>query len=251
MELNSKERFTDRAKNYSKYRPGYAQTLIEYLISQIELKTDDKIADIGSGTGISSKLFLDFGNTVYGVEPNSTMRFEAEENLNTYDKFYSIGSCAEKTDLENESVNHIVSAQAFHWFDPVPTKEEFKRILKTDGSVILIWNIRESDQGGFTDHLMRIIETYSADFTKTAEKRDIVKDFFGNTEVTFKKISNPQTSSFEKIVGELSSYSYLPNEGQVNYKNMIDDVQILFDKFKDHDNHVVLNYSTIIHIGKI
>lgn len=251
MDLNSKERFTDRAKNYSKYRPSYSEILIEHLVSKIELKKDDKIADIGSGTGISSKLFLDFGNTVYGVEPNSTMRFEAEENLKAYDKFYSIGCCAEKTELESESVNHIVSAQAFHWFDPIPTKKEFKRILKTDGSVILIWNVRESDQGGFTDNLMNVIKKYSADFTKTEEKRDIVKDFFGNTEVIYIKLSNPQTSSFEKIVGELSSYSYLPNEGQENYKNMIDEVQVKFEKFKDRENNVILNYSTNVHIGKI
>lgn len=251
MDLNSKERFTDRAKNYSQYRPSYAEKLIEYLGSKIELKKEDKIADIGSGTGISSKVFLDYGNTVYGIEPNLTMRLEAEEKLRDYEKFYSIGCCAEKTDLESESIDHIVSAQAFHWFDPVPTKREFKRILKIGGSVILIWNVRESDQGGFTDNLMKLVEKYSADFTKVEGKRDIVKDFFGDNEVIYKKLSNPQTASFEKIVGELSSYSYLPNEGQENYNNMIDEVKVIFEKFKNHENNVILNYSTNIHIGKI
>jgi ubiquinone/menaquinone biosynthesis C-methylase UbiE len=251
MDLKSKERFTDRAKNYSKYRPSYAESLIEYLITTIDLKAEDKIADIGSGTGISSKLFLDFGNTVYGIEPNSTMRCEAEEKLKIYDAFYSIESSAEKTELDDNAVDHIVSAQAFHWFDPIPTKEEFARILKPNGSVILLWNIRESDADDFTGNLMKIIEKYSANFTKVNEKRDIVKDFFGNTEIIYKKIPNPQFSSLERIVGELSSYSYLPNEGQENYQNMTDEVQVIFDKFKNDEDEVVLTYTTNVHIGKI
>ena len=77
---NSTTRFSNRVENYIKYRPGYPEEIIAYLKEQNVLRDDSVIADIGSGTGISSELFLKNGNKVYGVEPNKEMR-EAGERL--------------------------------------------------------------------------------------------------------------------------------------------------------------------------
>ncbi|HEY3249891.1 MAG TPA: SAM-dependent methyltransferase, partial [Ignavibacteria bacterium] len=74
MNKNSTTRFSNRVENYIKYRPGYPAEIINYLKEQNVLKNDSIIADIGSGTGISSELFLKNCNIVYGVEPNKEMR---------------------------------------------------------------------------------------------------------------------------------------------------------------------------------
>ena len=76
--MDYKQRFSDRVENYIKYRPGYPDEIIPTLQLEFGLMDDDIVADIGSGTGISSKLFLENGNTVYGVEPNEPMRKAAE-----------------------------------------------------------------------------------------------------------------------------------------------------------------------------
>ncbi|MGH2642903.1 MAG: class I SAM-dependent methyltransferase, partial [Chitinophagaceae bacterium] len=140
MSLNSTKRFSDRVDNYIKYRTGYPQEIIPYLKEVAELNTGMQIADIGSGTGILTKLFLENGNTMYAAEPNDAMRNAAEHLLKNYSRFISLDGTAEQTGLDNESMDMIIAGQAFHWFDPVKTKKEFQRIAKTNSFVVLIWN---------------------------------------------------------------------------------------------------------------
>jgi len=92
-----KKRFSSRVENYIKYRPSYPQKIIKFLTEKKILKKNNAIADIGSGTGILSELFLKNGNKVYGIEPNPHMRKAAEKLLEKYNNFISIGGSAEKT----------------------------------------------------------------------------------------------------------------------------------------------------------
>lgn len=89
-ELKPKSRFNNRAENYDRYRPSYPESIINFLEETIGLSENSIIADIGSGKGISTKIFLDNGNTVYAVEPNNDMRQLAEKLLSSYNNFYSV-----------------------------------------------------------------------------------------------------------------------------------------------------------------
>src|ERR1700690_4631164 len=66
--FNSTTRFSDRVENYIKYRPNYPAKVINFLLQRGILNMKSVIADIGSGTGISSELFLKNGNSVIGIE---------------------------------------------------------------------------------------------------------------------------------------------------------------------------------------
>src|SRR5205823_5110243 len=68
------ERFTGRVESYAKYRPGYPQELIQCLFRETGLGPGKRVADIGSGTGICSRLLLEAGAEVHAVEPNREMR---------------------------------------------------------------------------------------------------------------------------------------------------------------------------------
>ena len=123
-------RFSNRVANYAKYRPGYPPEVLELFRREMGLTQDSLIADIGSGTGLSAKPFLENGNTVYGVEPNAAMRRAAEEYLKEFPNFISHDGTAETKKLEDASIDFVIAAQAFHWFDPVNSRTEFRRILK-------------------------------------------------------------------------------------------------------------------------
>ncbi|MBI1762477.1 MAG: class I SAM-dependent methyltransferase, partial [Acidobacteria bacterium] len=139
---NSTTRFSDRVDNYVKYRPGYPPGVLEFLAAEVRLTSNAVIADLGSGTGFSAKLFLDNGNVVYGIEPNPEMRVAAEAFLRGYPNFRSLAGTAEATTLPADSADFVVAAQAFHWFDVAAASTEAKRILKLAGSGILLWNDR-------------------------------------------------------------------------------------------------------------
>lgn len=73
------------------------------------------------------------------------MRNELVNKLNKYNKLHAINGTAGNTTLDTSSVDFITSAQAFHWFNVHEFKRECKRILKLEGRVALVWNVREME----------------------------------------------------------------------------------------------------------
>src|ERR1700684_3939260 len=102
--MQSTERFSSKADNYERYRPHYPPSIIQFLQDKIGLNSNWIVADIGSGTGISTKLFIENNNTVYAVEPNEAMRKKAEQSFSGNQKFISVDATAENTSLEDNSI---------------------------------------------------------------------------------------------------------------------------------------------------
>ena len=130
---DSTKRFSSRVENYTRYRPGYPAEIIDLLRDECGLTKDSVIADIGSGTGKLTELFLANGNRVWGVEPNREMRQAGERLLRHFGKFTSIDGTAEATMLPDRGADFIIAGQAFHWFDREKCQPEFLRILKPGG----------------------------------------------------------------------------------------------------------------------
>lgn len=158
--LRQTHRFSDKAEFYAKYRPKYPKEIVKLLINREYLSENTVIADIGSGTGLLSKLFLDSGNKVYSVEPNDDMREYSEKFLERYNRFTSVKGTAEETHLLSNSIGLVAVGQAFHWFDPIKTKREFKRILIPNGHAVLIWNKREISGTLYGNFLSKYSEDY-------------------------------------------------------------------------------------------
>src|SRR5579871_2260124 len=148
-QLEPTERFTVRVPYYVKYRPGYPPELLALMEEEMGLTPQSAIADIGSGTGLLAEMFLKHGNAVYGVEPNLEMRRAGEEAMAAYPRFRSVNGAAEATTLPDACADFITVGQAFHWFDVVPTRREFVRILRLGGSVVLVWNRITTDTSAF------------------------------------------------------------------------------------------------------
>ena len=121
---NTTQRFSARVAEYVKYRPGYPAEVASLLEREAKLTTESMIADIGSGTGLSSRLFLERGYVVTGVEPNRQMRVAGAALLTEFPRFTSIDGRAEATGLPDASVDLVIAGQAFHWFDTATTRVE-------------------------------------------------------------------------------------------------------------------------------
>lgn len=248
-EKSPESRFSSRAQNYAKYRPSYPNEIIEYLHKVIGLSKNSIIADIESGTGICTKLFLDNGNIVYAVEPNQDMRQLAENLHKSYGNFNSIEGFSENTQLQTESIDIIIAAQAFHWFDPEPTKEEFLRILKPNGSVVLMWNNRKLGFDGFMGEYLNILRRYREKLDVKSDER-VMPKFFDTKTLHEEVFSNFQTFNFERLKGELISYSYMPNENDLSFVHMITELEDLFNKYSNNGK-VVLEYETRLYYCKM
>lgn len=164
------QRFSDRVENYIKYRPGYPAALVELLEEGGALAAGATIADIGSGTGLLSQLFLRRGLEVIGVEPNEAMRRAGEHLLVGWQNFTSLCGQAEATGLEAASVDLVVAGQAFHWFEQTAARKEFSRILKAEGWVALIWNDRLVEGPPFAAAYENLLHAYAKDYAQVNHK---------------------------------------------------------------------------------
>src|ERR1700720_1852903 len=126
---NATSRFSDRVEKYVLYRPGYPPEVLRTLQTECGLMPNHAIADIASGTGIWSRMLLENGNPVFGVEPNAERRQAGERLRAGFPKFPSVAGTAEATTLPDKSVDFVPAAQAAHWFNRERARREFMRIL--------------------------------------------------------------------------------------------------------------------------
>lgn len=250
-----KKRFSSRVENYVKYRPSYPQKIISFLKEKQILSSDSVTADIGSGTGILSELFLKEGNRVYGIEPNIDMRNAGKTQLSKFSNFVSVEGSAENTSLRSRSIDIITAGQAFHWFDLEKTRIEFLRILKPEGWVLLIWNRREKMKNEFLKEYEEFLLKYGTDY-KAIEKShqpDFDK-FFGESDgerkYNYKKFDNYQIFDYDGLKGRLLSTSYIPLDDHPTFNNMMIDLKQLYDKFQQN-GLIKFDYKTEVIYGQL
>ncbi len=244
---NSTTRFSDRVEDYVKYRPAYPDELIGLLKNEVKLEVNNVVADVGSGTGISSIPFLENGNLVYGVEPNHEMRNAGEKILRKYTNFISVAGTAEETTLKDKSIDIIFCGQAFHWFDKPESKKEFDRILKNNGHLIFVWNsrsLKSEFQVEYENALFENIEEYRL-VNHRLINEDEIKEFFEPKILSAFKIDNKQVFNLEELMGRLKSSSYCPKSGQ-SFDNLMRQIESIFNKYKSN-NTIDFEYETQIY----
>lgn len=252
MNTKSTERFTSRVENYIRYRPHYPKSVVECLQSECALAPQSVVADVGSGTGILSELFLANGNRVFGVEPNDAMREAAERLLAVWPQFESRNGTAEATGLVSASADFVTVGQAFHWFDRSATHTEFARVLKPDGWVVIVFNERAASASPFDAAYEKLLETFAVGYSIVNHRSidtDTLRTFFtgGMNSRTF---DNSQRFDFAGLKGRLLSSSYAPEVGHPQHDAMIVALRQLFE-MHESDGHVTVHYDTKVHYGHL
>lgn len=239
-------RFSDRATDYAKYRPGYPAAAIAVILNGLSDPSQLVAADIGAGTGISARLLADRGVRVLAIEPNAAMRQVA--TLHPLVEFRE--ATAEQTGLSDGSVDLVISCQAFHWFDPGLSLPEFHRILKPSGRLALVWNERD-ESDAFTADYSHLIRKLSDDHP--AEKRlDSVKPLLINPQFVHVRrhtFASRQTFDLPDLIGRTQSTSYLPREGTL-HQQLISSLQALYQRWAGDRGLVDLVYCTSVYLAE-
>jgi SAM-dependent methyltransferase len=250
--LDPTKRFSNRVENYLKYRPGYPPEIIDLLERECGLTAVSVIADIGSGTGLLSQLFLKHGNQVFCVEPNAGMRTAGEKILAKYPNFVSVNASAENTTLPDHSIDFVVAGQAFHWFNREQARTEFLRLLTPDGWVVLIWNGFRVEKSPLVAGYQRIVLRYGTDYQEV--RREVttlnLESFFATGSLKRSRFDYQQLFDFEGLKGRLLSASYAPEPDDRNFNSMIEDLRNLFDATQT-DGKVTFDYDTEVYYGKL
>jgi SAM-dependent methyltransferase len=247
------KRFSDRVADYVKYRPHYPSAMIRLLEERIGLRKGWTIADIGSGTGISSERFLELGCEVTGVEPNREMREAAEALFSGRPNFRSLEGRAEATLLPTDSVDLYVSGQAFHWFDRSAARVEALRILREPKRALVMWNDWRAGDSPFLRDYDAFLNARMPE-RAVADHRNLgavdMDAFFGTGRWEEKRLRNAQVVDFEGLKGRLLSASYAPKEGDPGYGETMVELESIFEEHA-RDGSLDFGYTTVLYLGEL
>lgn len=251
--LNATERFSDRVANYVRYRPDYPSALLDWLHREHGITSDWRVADLGAGTGISSKMFLDAGHDLIAVEPNAEMRAAAVAWLGDNPRFRAVDGRADATGLPDASVDLVTVAQAFHWFDPETTRRELGRIVRHRGLVAIWWNSRKLAGTPFLEGYESLLQRYGTDYASVAERYAddaSMQAWFGEGLRGTTRFDHHQRLDFEGLRGRLLSSSYTPKAGHPDHQPMLRALRGLFDATSEN-GMIRMDYDTRAFVGEV
>lgn len=250
--VQATERFSDRVDDYVRYRPDYPPALLDWLQREHGVAPSWHVADIGAGTGISSKMFLDAGYRVTAVEPNMAMRCAAERWLQAYPDFRALDGTADTTGLADASVDLVTVAQAFHWFDAVAARREFTRVVRPHGLIAIWWNSRRLTGTHFLEGYEALLRLFGTDYARVAAcyaDDAQMHEWFGASFRGSAHLAHCQLLDFAALRGRLMSSSYAPRAGDPRHAPMLRALRQLFDS-SAVDGKISFDYDTRIFVGQ-
>jgi len=248
-------RFSDRVADYIRYRPTYPPALLDCLSRHYGLRAGRRVADVGSGTGFLTRMLLDHGCEVHAIEPNQAMREAAEHALGQRKGFISVNATAERTTLADGSVDWVMAAQAFHWFDVESCRAEFLRILRCDersGWVALMWNNRREDTP-FLEEYESFLHAHGTDYA--AVKHQSVEDdgrlnrFFGGSPPRAHTFTNVQQADLDGLIGRTMSCSYMPGRSDARFGGIVGELARIFGRHQ-REGRVDFEYTTKLYVSR-
>jgi SAM-dependent methyltransferase len=236
--------------NYARFRPGYPPEVVDLLKRECGLSSNSVVADIASGTGLFTRMLLETGSKVVGVEPNPEMRAAGEHYLSKFPYFKSIDGTAEVTTLAGHSIDVVTAAQAAHWFDQTRSRAEFLRILKPGGWLVLLWNEPRKDATPFLRAYEELLIRYGSDYEKIRNERTNMRgeSFFSRSKSSEKTFEMIQQFDYAGLEGRLLSSSYAPQQGEPTQEPMLQDLHLIFDQYQV-DGKVRFEYDTRVFYG--
>jgi SAM-dependent methyltransferase len=248
---DSKQRFSNRVADYVAGRPAYPATVLDVLAERIGFDQSWHVADIGAGTGISTRLFLEAGNKVTAIEPNADMRAAAPATLGQWETLTVANGTAEATGLKQGSVDLIVAAQAFHWFDKAAFFREANRILTSRGRVLLMWNNRTTGNTPFGKGFEQIVAEFCVEHRHDRHglSTDNLSPWFEPGTYHYVELPNDQVQDYDSVTARLASSSYMPHRGHPKFEPMIAALKDLFVS-NAVDGYIVLPHVTELYLGR-
>ena len=217
--MANEHNFSGKAQFYNS-RPTYPKECIDYLVNKFGLSSNNVIADVGAGTGILTKPFLNMGCSAYAVDPNDDMFTELSKNLSQYSNVILLKTSAEKTEIPENSCDAVVVGTAFHWFDKNKFRSECERILKNKKhiAILRISNNTEADKR------IEEIKHYSEQDLNEA------KEFFDAGFIEHVRFEYMQSFDEERYINNLLSSATAPLPNDANFNEYVTRCKNIFNK---------------------
>lgn len=247
--------FDNKAVLYAESRPGYSAHVLQYLQNDLGLSSTALGADIGCGTGQLTKILSAFFESIYAVEPNVSMISECQKRLHDKKNIKYKYRSAESTDISDNILDYITVAQAFHLLSGENTLREFKRILKPDGKLIIIYNMKNHFSDLFIkseEVLLKYCPLYRRDFHAKEFKYDSFLNCFTEDSYQYRFFLNDNTEYLDckTFIDRTLSASYAVQADDPSFPTFVKELEKVFAYYSTN-NKIKMELSTVIYSGNL
>ena len=214
---------------YDSARPNYPTEALEYFVSTFRLNVQVRVLDLGAGTGIFTRQLVPLVGSVTAVDPSASMREALAASIANVE---ILEGSDVAIPLEDESVDVVFVAQAFHWFDAPRALVEIRRVLTPNGGLGLIWNERD-ESIGWVNALSKAMQwdvrqpyDVGSDFTDVLTSgafRDVERTTF----------THSQSLSREGVRQRVLTTSYIATMGDGERAALMEDVDEVIDQLEE------------------
>jgi SAM-dependent methyltransferase len=237
-------RFSDRAAAYARARPSYPAAAIEAVLAAREV--DGAVADVGAGTGISTRLLAAAHGRAIGLDPNLSMLATGPR----IDAAPLAAGRAEEMPLRSGSAALLAACNAFHWFKPERFFLEAHRVIATDGTLALLWNDWDHSDA-FTSAFVRLMRSCADDFPPEDREAEVAPlyETLLFRDVRRLEFENVHVLDRETLPLRLQSMSYVPREGP-EWERLSDALGELYREHAASDGTVSHRYVTALFLAR-
>ncbi|HVR42341.1 MAG TPA: class I SAM-dependent methyltransferase [Thermoanaerobaculia bacterium] len=245
--LDPLERFSRRAAAYARHRPDYPPSAIEAVLKGVGNGGEIVVADVGAGTGISSRMLAERGARVRAVEPNAAMCSLIPPDP----RIEPVAGGAESLPFDEGSIDLVTAFQSFHWFDPERFLAEAHRVLRPRGRIALVWNERDDERDPFTADYRRIVREASGNHPAESRMEQTAPLYASSLFTNARRSVFPHRQILDRdaLLGRLLSISYLPHEGEA-WERLAAAMLELHARRADSDGRVALVYETRVYLAE-
>lgn len=216
------------ADTYNKGRPGYPEDAITFIKQRFGISQGTHLLDLGAGTGKFTQYFVNSGADITAVEPVPGM---LKSLLEQHTSIKGVEGTAENIPVGDNSIDVVVSAQAFHWFDAAKAANEVLRVLKPNGYLVMVWNNRDESYP-WVKALTEIMDPYSGD-TPRSRYGNWRKPFDSGeifTKLEFKEFVHSHIGDSKMVLNRVLSTSFISKLPDTEKTKVISQVNDLISR---------------------
>jgi len=172
--------FGPAAGLYDSIRPSYPREAVQWALAPLGPGSAPvngsgawRVADIGAGTGIMTRLLADAGYDVVAVEPDSLMRTRLVEAT---PGVTAVAGSAEELPFDDAGIDAAVAAQSYHWFEHSRAHTELARVIRPGGVFAAIWNHRDETVAWVAEY-SRIVGGQSVGGVTAGDRGEVGRDY--------------------------------------------------------------------------
>ncbi|HSO26938.1 MAG TPA: class I SAM-dependent methyltransferase [Anaerolineales bacterium] len=249
--MKTTEVYSKKAENYARYRWDYSPAAVDWLCQTTGVNLGAVAADLGAGTGKLTRQLVGRVGTIYALEPNPEMRRYLEAALADCPTCRVLANRAEQTGLEPHSLDLITAAQAIHWLDPQPARDEMRRILKPGGWIAFLRN--QHKHPALSAALEPITGAAVLLTGQVVQNRppqgELIDYYFADTSFEKQAFEFVIQENWEAFWGGLTSAAFMPEDDHPQFPALKQAARQVFEQF-NIDGLLTIHAVTEVTLGR-